>query len=210
MEQNVLPLELQFFADGAGEGQDTVGKDAGQHPEQDAGTQQLGTRAPAFDYDKLANIISGKQSVAEDTVLKNFFKQQGMSKEEMEQAISRFKEEKAKNQPDVEGLKSQASTAQRMAQQAMVEKEAVLEAMALGVDGKTIPYLIRLADLSGVMGEDGKVNKETLKKALENVLEDVPQLKPKEEENRGFQIGSGGNTGQGQTTEDDLKKAFGL
>lgn len=209
MAEKLLPYELQYFAADTGK----EGNEAGQgstQGQQASGQQPSGTTAPAFDYDKLANIISGRQSVAEDTVLKNFFKQQGMSKEEMDQAINSFKEEKARNQPDVEGLRIQAAEAQKMARQAEVEKEAVLEAMALGLEANTIPYLIRLADLSAVVGEDGKVNKEELKKALNGVLEDVPQLKPQKEENKGFQIGSGGNAGQNQTTDDVLKKAFGL
>ena len=37
-----------------------------------------GNPAPTFDYDKLASLINGKQSVAEDTVLKSYFKEQGL------------------------------------------------------------------------------------------------------------------------------------
>lgn len=42
-----------------------------------------GNPAPTFDYDKLANLINGKQSVTEDTVLKSYFKEQGLSADEM-------------------------------------------------------------------------------------------------------------------------------
>lgn len=48
-----------------------------------------------IDYEKLAGLINGKQSVAEDTVLKSYFKQKGLSADEMEQAIATFKEQKA-------------------------------------------------------------------------------------------------------------------
>lgn len=209
MNQRELTYNLQYFAETEQNGAGAAGGEAGQGTQQPQGTQQ-GANAAAFDYDKLANIISGKQSVAEDTVLKNFFKQKGMSKEEMEKAISTFKEEKARNQPDVEGLKKQAAEAQKAAHQAIVEKEAVMEALALGLDVPAIPYLIRLTDLSEAIGEDGEVDKEALKKALNTVLEDVPQLKPGKEENKGFQIGSGGDGGKNQASEDALKQAFGL
>lgn len=56
---------------------------------------------PDFDYDKLANLIAGKQSITEETVLKSYSKQQGLSEDEMKQAINSFKETKAKNTPDV-------------------------------------------------------------------------------------------------------------
>ena len=44
-------------------------------------TQQETTQqtTPEFDYDKLASLIAGKQTVTEDTVLKSYFKQQGLS-----------------------------------------------------------------------------------------------------------------------------------
>lgn len=66
------------------------------------GTTQQTT--PEFDYDKLASLIAGKQTVTEDTVLKSYFKQQGLSEDEMKQAINSFKETKAKNTPDVSAL----------------------------------------------------------------------------------------------------------
>lgn len=56
--------------------------------------------APAFDYDKLASLITGKQSVTEDTVLKSYFKEQGLSADEMKEAIGAFKKQKAENTPD--------------------------------------------------------------------------------------------------------------
>ncbi len=48
--------------------------------------------------------------------------------------------------------------------------------MALGIDAKTIPYILRLADLSQAAGQDGKINEENIKNALNKVLEDVPAL----------------------------------
>lgn len=42
------------------------------------------TPAPVeIDYDKLAQLISGKQAATEDSLLKGYFKQQGLSQEEM-------------------------------------------------------------------------------------------------------------------------------
>lgn len=41
------------------------------------------------------------------------------------------------------------------------------------------------------MEEDGKISEESVKTAINKVLEDVPQLKPAAADNRGFQIGGG-------------------
>lgn len=70
------------------------------NPNEPQPTPQGNPPAPAFDYDKLASLITGKQSVTEDTVLKSYFKEQGLSADEMKQAIGAFKEQKAKNTPD--------------------------------------------------------------------------------------------------------------
>jgi hypothetical protein len=56
-----------------------------------------GAPAPAaIDYEKLAGIISGKQSVTEKQVLTGYLKQLGLSEEEMKTAADSFKEYKAK------------------------------------------------------------------------------------------------------------------
>ena len=64
---------------------------------------------------------------------------------------------------------------------------------------------------SQVMGQDGKINDEALKTALNKVLEDVPALKPTPAGQTGFvQVGATGQSGQQTTNDDALKKAFGL
>lgn len=152
--------------------------------------------------------MNGKQSITEDTVLKNYFKQQGLSQEEATQAMQQFKEQKAKNTPNVSAMQTQLAQAQTLAQKAEVEKAAILEAVGLGLDEKTIPYVLKMADLSNVTEQDGKVNAENLKNAINKVLEDVPQLKPVQELQRGFQIGGSG--GEQQTAQSDqLASIFG-
>lgn len=190
-----IPMNIQFFAEGGETGKE--------------GENATGQQA-AFDYDKLASIITGKQTVAEDTVLKNYFKQQGMSQEEMTQAIASFKEQKAKNTPDVNAMQTQLTQATDAAKKATVEKEAVMQALSLGIDSKTIPYVIKLADLDNSMGEDGKVNAESVKTALNKVLEDIPNLKPQAQAAGGFKIGASGGDGKNQATEEQLNAAFGV
>lgn len=200
-----LPMRLQFFADadtGAGAG-GSVGEGANQ-------TNQQQQQTASFDYDKLASIINGKQSVTEDTILKNYFKQQGLSQEEAAQAMQTFKTEKAKNQPDVNAIQTQLTQAQALAEKAEIERLATIEAVGLGIDVKTLPYVLKMADLSNVKGNDGKVNQEAVKNALNKVLEDVPQLKPSTTLNQGFQIGGGAGGEQNKPDEAALKAAFGL
>ena len=168
---------------------------------------------PAIDYAKIQQMLDGTLAAKEDTALKAYFKQQGLSQQEAEQAMAAFRAEKAKNQPDVSALQTRISQAEAAALRARVESAATMAAVGLGIDAKTIPYVLKLADLSGAAGQDGKINEEAVKNALNKVLEDVPALKPQAAGSSGFiQVGAAGS-GSGQpagSSEDALKKAFGL
>lgn len=204
-----IPMNLQLFAEPEG---DPTGADPGSGAagnQQNTNNQQAG-QPFQFDYEKLANIVAGKQSATEESVLKGYFKQQNLTREQVDQAIAAYKEQQAANTPDVGALQQQAAQAQAAAQQANIEKEAMFLAGELGVDLKTMPYVLKLADLSKVADEKGNINKENLKAALNTVLEELPQLKPNTQTPQsGFrQIGSGGGQGA-STTEDQLAAIFG-
>lgn len=190
-----IPMKLQIFAEPP------------QPPEQNpANPPQApeGQQAPTFDYDKLANLIAGKQSVTEESVLKGYFKQQGLSKEQMDQAIAAFKQQQADKQPDVAGMQNQITEtqnqltqAQAAVQKAQIESAATMTAVSLGIQAKTIPYVLKMADFSQAIGQDGKVSEEALTAAINKVLEDIPALKPQADTKSGFmQIGTGGNPQQ--------------
>lgn len=150
-------------------------------------TQQDTTQhtTPEFDYDKLASLIAGKQTVTEDTVLKSHFKQQGLSEDEMKQAINSFKETKAKNTPDVSALQNDLTAAKSARLQAEINQAATLEAIKQGVDTKSIPYLLK--------DEKGSIKAENLSNAIKTVLDDIPALKVKQESTGGVQkIGGDG------------------
>ena len=204
-----IPMNLQLFAEPGG---DPAGGDPGSGAsgnQQGTNNQQAG-QPFRFDYEKLANIVAGKQSTTEESVLKGYFKQQNLTREQVDQAIAAYKEQQAANTPDVGALQQQAAQAQAAAQQANIEKEAMFMAGELGVDLKTMPYVLKLANLSKGADEKGTINKENLKAALNTVLEELPQLKPNAQTSQsGFrQIGSGGGQGA-SATEDQLAAIFG-
>lgn len=143
--------------------------------------------------------------------MRGYFKQQGLSKEEMGQAIEAFKAQQKAQQPDVEGLQTQATQATQMAQRAQVESKATLAAVELGLDAKTIPYVLKLADFSQAVGTEGEIKEDAVKAALEKVMEDVPALKPAPADQNGFvQVGASGGSKQTTNSNDALKAAFGL
>lgn len=192
--------------------QATQNQDPQQAPAvQTQATQAQGQQAPVIDYTKIQQMLEGTLAAKEDTALKAYFKQQGLSQEEMGQAIAAFKQQKAAQQPDVGAIQQQLTQAQAIAQQAQLQSAATMVAVSLGIDAKTIPYVLKMADLGQVMGQDGKINDETLKTALNQVLEDIPALKPQAAGPTGFvQVGvaSGGQTQQ--TVDTELDRIFGV
>ena len=171
--------------------------------------------APAFDYDKLASILDGKIAVTEKKVLGGYFKEQGLSEDEMAEAIEAFKKDRASKAPDVDALNQKITDlddkfheADSRALFAEAQYEAVMLASELGVGAKTVPYLMRMADLSDVV-TDGQIDQEKLKSSLSKVLDDLPQLKETHEERTGFKIGSDGGHNKGATNE-ELARIFGV
>lgn len=195
MKKRLIPFKLQFFAeDPAGTEDTTTGGEGTQKGTE--GTQPTGN----IDYDKIQQMLDTATSKKENAVLKSYFQQQGLSEEEVSQAIATFKETKQqqsnKQQEDNTQLQSQITAAQAAAEQAQIELEATKVAMTLGIDSKTLPYVLKMADLSNVKDKDGKISADNVKTALNTVLEAVPVLKGQKEENRGFQIGGSGQSGQ--------------
>ena len=111
--------------------------------------------APTIDYDKIASILDGKMKVTEESVLKGYFKNQGLTGDEMNQAIEMFKKDKASRGPNIDELNKQitdanselakANNARLMAE---TKVEAMMMASELGVEQKVVPYLLKMADLS--------------------------------------------------------------
>lgn len=193
-----FPMNLQLFAEPGAGGTEPPATGQQVPP---TGQQTGQTSPPQIDYSKIQQMLEGTLAAKEDTALKAYFKQQGLSQEEAEQATAAFKQQKAAQQPDVNAIQAQLAQAQAAAHQAEIDKAATLAAISLGIDAKTIPYVLKMADLGQVMGPDGKINEETLKTALNKVLEDIPALKPQASGTTGFvQVGAA-STGQQTSNE---------
>ncbi len=155
---------------------------------QNTGTQPI-------DYDKIQGMIDSRNQRNEDAILKSYFQKQGLSEDEMNTAIQSFKtkrEQDSKQQKvDNENLQNQLKDKDAVILKQNIEHEALLQALELGVDTKTVPYLIKLADFSSVTDEKGSIDGEKVKTALSKVLTDVPGLKQeKEKGTEGVQIGA--------------------
>ena len=189
--------KLFFFDESANAGASTA-----QDPQ--ASSNNPAQSTPEIDYDKIASIVEGKQKVAEDTVLKNYFKNQGLTGEEMAQAISSFKSQKASAQPDVANLQEELRVAQA---QTKIESNLQLAAIKQGVGSNVLPYVLKLADSTNLTLDSKNEDYEAV---IAKVLEDVPAFKPEATASTGFtQVGSTGDVKQ-STTNDELLKIFGV
>lgn len=209
--QPTMRMNLQMFAEpGSGDG-GTGGQQNSNANQNGGGNADQNSGGTAIDYDKIQAMIDKGTQQKENAILKSYFQQQGLTPEEAKQAMAAYKQQKADNTPDVNAMQTQLQQAQSLAQQARLERDATMEAIALGLDIKQVPYILKLTDLSNVTGEDGKVKDGAIKEAINKVLEDFPQLKPEKQENKGFQqIGSDGGNQNSTNMDDALKKAFGL
>lgn len=192
--------KLFFFDESANAGASTT-------QDSQANSNNPAQSTPEIDYEKIASIVEGKQKVAEDTVLKNYFKNQGLTGEEMAQAISSFKSQKASAQPDVANLQEELRVAQAQALQTKIESNLQLEAIKQGVGSNVLPYVLKLADSTNLTLDSKNEDYEAV---IAKVLEDVPAFKPEATAPTGFtQVGSTGDVKQ-STTNDELLKIFGV
>lgn len=190
--RKTLPMNLQFFAEGGdGNGGQSAGGDNEQAGQQSGQNNQQTT---GVDYDKIQAMLDNATAKKENAVLKSYFQQQGLSEDEISQAIATFKQNKQQQTEQQQNananLQNEVAAAQKVAEQAQIELAATKVAMTLGINAKTLPYVLKMADFSKAKDTDGKISEDNVKAALEQVIKDVPALKPVQENNAGFQIGA--------------------
>ena len=200
----MIPMNLQLFAeDGGSDGNDNGGNSGGGSGGKDGKGENGGNSGSAvtFTADQLAEIsrmLAGGAEAKENKTLKSYFQQQGMTEAEVAEAIKAYKAQRDASKPDVEGMKAQLRESQSAVQASQIREKAYEMCDEIGVNVKTMSYILKLADLQDVTDKDGKVDAEKVKAAVNKVLEDVPQLKPAKKNTAGFrQIGGDGDGGSG-------------
>lgn len=179
MTQDFLkyPLNIQLFADPGNDGGD--GGD-GANPTVTTDPSQL-----SFDYDKLAEAIAKRNASHETAVLKGMLKEQGMTKEEIDEAVKQYKQNqvnKAKEeQQRIDNIIAENKRYKEAEIAKQVNGEAANVAKELGVREDRIETLIALCDRSKFTDDKGVINKEEMKKELEAKLTSVPEFKNKKQ-----------------------------
>ena len=190
--------------------------------QQDTNTQAQGgnsagntqTQTAGVDYDKIQAMIDKGTTQKENAILKSYFEQQGMSEDDVKTAISDWKSRKqtqAQAQTDsFNKLQESNKALQERLTQELLNKQAFNDCLDLGIDKNTIPHVIKCADFTDAINENGDVNAEKVRASVEQVLKDVPAFKSSANEKQGFKVGISGEQDDVTEQENVLRKAFGL
>lgn len=181
MTQDFLkyPLDIQLFADPGNSGEGGDGGNGGNT------TVATDPSQLSFDYDKLAEAIAKRNASHETAVLKGMLKEQGLTKEEVDEAVKQYKqnqENKAKEeQQRIDNIIAENQRYKEAEIAKQVNGEASVIAKELGVREDRIETLIALCDRSKFTDDKGVINKEEMKKELETKLNTVPEFKNKKQ-----------------------------
>lgn len=160
---------LQMFEDGAGSGAaggqagGTGAGDGGQNG--NAGSAAGAHRSGTYTFEQAEEIASARASKAERSALANYFRSQGMTEQEVTQAIHDFKEQKAKRQPNTEQMQHDLDEA--LKENARMKNEKILAEKG-----------VRSEDLDYVMFKVEKMvdDKTDFNKAAEKYLKENPRF----------------------------------
>lgn len=81
----------------------------------------------------------------------------------------------------------------------------LMVALEVGLDIKNADAVLKLADLSTIYDKNGKINKNSLRTAINKVLEEYPVFKPQNNQPSGIVIGGNGNTQPNMQTQKQEK-----
>ena len=160
-------------------------------------------------FDKLDSIMDNKSN----GVAKSALRDNGFEDEEIKNIVKQWKEDKQqKSQEHTTKMNDLTTQINQLNEQLRIEKvnnQAFICGLDLGLDQKTIPYVVKLADLSNGVDEKGQISIENIKTAMSKVLDDVPNFKANNNNNGFVKIGADTSNGGNPTQEDVLSKIFG-
>lgn len=185
-----LPFNIQFFAEEGGNTAVAAGTNAtNSQPE------TVPTTTSTVNYDEIFKKLDAVLDKRSEGITKSVLKDNGYEDAEMKDILTQYRASKqAKaNEADnqITTLTNENAQLKATLQKERLDNEALKQAASLNVDDKTVPYLIKMADLSKCLNDKGEVNADEVKTALEQVLNDIPSLKQQEDKGmQGVQVGA--------------------
>ena len=195
-------FDLQLFDDGgqggSGSGQGGVAGTGDGGQTANAGTNGQGG---SYSFQQAEEIANARAQRAESAALASYFKQQGMSEEEVSRAISAYKAQQAANKPNVDSIIKERDDA--LAELTALKNNNTLRAK--GVREEDIDYV--MFKISALMKEDDKLDFE---KAAAKYLKENPRFTSagSSYKVRTGTDSSGQGSGTGQTGNDAINNAI--
>lgn len=157
MKKNRMNLRIFENSGGAGAGEPGGSAGGDNNNQNNAGSGGQ----PTYSYAQAEEIANARAERAERSALKSYFQQQGMSEEQVNQAITDYKAQQKKNQPNIEQMQQERDAALKEAQQMKQEKF---------LSGKGV----KAEDVDYVMFKVSKLvdDKTTFEKAAEKYLKE--------------------------------------
>lgn len=161
MKKNRMNLRIFENSGGAGAGEPRGSAGGDNNNQNNAGSGGQ----PTYSYAQAEEIANARAERAERSALKSYFQQQGMSEEQVNQAITDYKAQQKKNQPNIEQMQQERDAALKEAQQMKQEKF---------LSGKGV----KAEDVDYVMFKVSKLvdDKTTFEKAAEKYLKENPRF----------------------------------
>lgn len=155
---------LQLFEDGGGAGSGGQGGNAGEGNGSQGNAGGSGNQG-SYSFAQAEEIANARADRAEKAALRSYFQQQGMTEQQVNQAIADYKEQQKKNQPNVTQLQQDLENSRNEVQQMKNEKF---------LSGKGV----KADDLDYVTYKVSKMvdDKTTFEKAAEKFLKENPRF----------------------------------
>ena len=160
-------------------------------------------------FEKLDSIIENKSN----SVARSALRDNGFEDDEIKSIVKQWRDNKQtqtqENATKMNELTNQVGTLKNQLITEKVNNQAFLCGLDLGLDSKTIPYVVKLADLSKATDDKAEISVENIKTAMSKVLDDVPSFKSSNNNNGFVKIGADTSNGAKATQEDVLAGIFG-
>ena len=121
----------------------------------------------SYSFEQAEEIANARAQRAEKAALASYFKQQGMSEDEVSRAITAYKAQQAANRPDIDGITRERDDA--LAELANLKNGNALRAR--GIRGEDVDYV--MFKVNALMQADSKLDFE---KAADRFLKENPRF----------------------------------
>lgn len=182
-------FNLQIFDDGGQSGAGAQEAQGGAAGTGNSGQASTGNNGGGYSFQQAEEIANTRAARAEKAALSSYFKQQGMSEEEVNQALKDYKANKEKQKPNVDAITQERDRA--VAELAAMKQAQTLQAK--GVKAEDMDYV--QFKIGKLMEADDKLG---FDKAMAKFLRESPRYA---QGGSGYRVKTGTDASQGSGSQ---------